>query len=158
MGEAVKRLGGLGSQGLISSQPAPGGSVRAGLSVRCRRNLGQLPGTGMRAKLSWGNAKLLLETVTEMRRVTEAPSQSDIREVPFAQMRVGQIGAATFQPSFADPLRDCATLGGKQPVQVPHGDAGRRGDDCRAESRFLQMSLNEVFDARPELRAAAQFG
>jgi len=112
----------------------------------------------MRAKLSWGNAKLLLEAVTEMRRVTEAPSQSDIGYVPVAQMRVRQICAAAFQPSFTDPLRDSTTLGGKQPVQVPHGDAGRRRNDGRAESRFLQMCLDEVFDARPELRAAAQFG
>jgi hypothetical protein len=57
-----------------------------------------------------------------------------------------------------NPLCDRAALHGKQPMQVPHGDAGRRRDDCRAESRFLQMSLDKVFDARPELRAAAQFG
>src|SRR5712692_883580 len=66
-----------------------------------------------------------LETAAEMRRVAEAPAQCDISDVPPAQMRVEQISAAVFHPSFTDSLRDRAALNGKQPRQVPHGYAGR---------------------------------
>ena len=84
----------------------------------------------IRPELSWRNAERLLEAMAEMCRVAEPPGERNLGDVPFAQMNVGEISTATFQPPFANPFGNRTAFCCENSMQVTHRNGCGGGDEC----------------------------
>src|SRR5262249_61400210 len=93
------------------------------------------------------------EESTEVLRAGEAPPARDLPDRLAAEVRVGEVAAATVEPGNTDPVADAHPLRLEQLVQVPLRDEARARDLVRPEPRVAEVLLDVRPDVEQDLRA-----